>query len=159
MLFTFPRLMSVLAVVGALVAIVFAVVGFSKADAANEKNAEAITQAERAATHARRLAVRLEMEGRDRRDQTCTLNERDHLQDVRALRRTYARLPEALDFYEQIAPNEGFRQFLRSAVAADTQRLEKEARVDRAPEFCDEPGYGLPEPDPVIPERPEGLPL
>ena len=101
---------------------------------------------------------RLEREQTERRNQTCTLNEGDHLQDVTELRRTYKRLPQALEFYLETAP-ERLRPFLRNAIASDLVRLEKEARIDAAPQFCDEPGIGLPEPDPVIPKRPKGLPL
>lgn len=131
-----------MAVAGALVAIVFSVVGYSKSSSAIEH-----VDRERQQSETDRLVAR---------DQSCMLNERDHLQDVQELRRTYDRLPEALEFYDQVAPTEGFRVFLRQAVEADVRRLEKEARVDRAPEVCDEPGFGLPEPDPVIPERPPG---
>jgi hypothetical protein len=99
-----------------------------------------------------RLVTRIEVEGRERRDQACVLNERDHLADVQNLKRAYDRLPEAFAFYMSIAPAD-MKPLLRSMIAQDLKRLEQEARVDQAPEYCDEPGVGLVEPDPVIPER------
>jgi hypothetical protein len=95
-------------------------------------------------------------EADERRNQTCTLFETDHLQDVQSLKRTYERLPEALDFYMEAAP-ERLQPFLRATIAGDLERLEREAKADSAPPYCDEPGFGLPEPDPVIPKRPPGL--
>jgi hypothetical protein len=100
----------------------------------------------------------LDRETSERRNQTCKWFEGDHLEDVKDLKRTYARMPEALAFYTAAAPN-SLRPFLKSIIAADLARLEKEAMVDAAPEYCDESGIGLPEPDPVIPERPKDLGL
>ena len=100
------------------------------------------------------------------RNQTCLLNERDHLEDVKLLRRTYARIPQAVRFYLETSPPH-LRPFLLNAIRTDLERLEKEARTDQAPAFCDEPGVeaeregadpvGLPEPDPVIPTRPPAV--
>lgn len=98
----------------------------------------------------------LEQTRTESRDQLCMWFEPDHLEDVQELRRTYKRVPEALEFYIAAAP-EKLRPFLENAVATDVARLEAEARVDSAPAFCDEPGVGLPEPDPVVPKRPKGL--
>lgn len=111
----------------------------------------------------------------ERRDQTCRLFEGDHLKDVQDLTRTYERLPKALDFYLRVSPK-AFRPFLQASIMADLKRLEDEASVDSAPDFCDLPGeraeklwlrshgkqgappVGLPEPDPKIPQRPAGIP-
>jgi hypothetical protein len=98
----------------------------------------------------------LNRETSERRSQTCTWFEGDHLDDVQQLRRAYKRIPEALEFYLEAAPKR-LHPFLVGAVTSDVERLEAEARVDAAPEFCDEESVGLPEPDPVIPKRPKNL--
>jgi hypothetical protein len=90
-------------------------------------------------------------ESRERRDQTCTISERQHQQDVLQLRRTYRYLVDP----EQFGDRKG--SDLYNVVLAQIGRTENEARIDRAPHFCDEPGIGLPEPDPVLPTRPTGL--
>ena len=119
-------------------------------------NRDIADTANSAAMQSQQAVRQIKQESRGRRDQSCSLSEREHLEDIRTLRRAYRRTPKALEFYLQVAPR-GFRPFLRNAVYADLARLEKEARVDRAPEFCDAPGIGLPEPDPVVPKRPPNL--
>jgi hypothetical protein len=86
----------------------------------------------------------------ERRDQMCQLFEADHLADVNRLERTYRFLssPAARD-----------DEALLQVALVELPELEREARVDSAPDFCDEDGLGLPEPDPVVPDRPDLSPL
>lgn len=95
------------------------------------------------------LFARLDGESAIRTDQVCRLFETDHLADVTRLRNTYAYL-DALPAKERGAP-------LNRALLRQLPQLEDEAGTDQAPEFCDEPGVGLPEPDPVLPKKPESL--
>jgi hypothetical protein len=104
---------------------------------------------ERVAETARMTQIATEREARERRDQMCRLFETDHAQDVERLRRTYAYLVRLTP--EQRAGN------LNQEVFRGLSQLEEEARLDSAPEFCDEPDVGLAEPDPVIPQRPARL--
>jgi hypothetical protein len=93
----------------------------------------------------------IEREGRERRDQSCMLSERQHLQDVIQLRRTYRYLVDPEKFGDRKGSD------LYNVVLAQLGRTERQARIDRAPQFCDEPGIGLREPDPRIPQRPFGI--
>lgn len=84
-------------------------------------------------------------EARIRRDQSCTQDERRHLDDVTRLKRTYAFLSHL--------PTSEYGTSLTVAIVRQLPEVENEARHDVAPPFCDEPGIGLPEPDPRLPER------
>jgi hypothetical protein len=117
-------------------------------------NEQRIEEGKQLATKAATLAGRLEREGRRRRDQACTQDERRHLDDVKRLRRTY-------EFLGGL-PRSEWGTTLTKAIVRGLAEVERDARVDVAPRFCDEPGVeaerrgeppvGLPEPDPVIPE-------
>lgn len=91
---------------------------------------------------------KLAMESKGRRDQACLRDETAHKRDVRQLRQTYKFLA---------APPPSLRDLV-PLIVAQLPRTEQEAE-DKAPAFCDEPGIGLPEPDPVIPRRPRALSL
>lgn len=87
------------------------------------------------------------------RDQACLLFESDHYADVRQLERTY----RYLMFPERFNDHKG--SSLYRVVLKDLPRLEGEASVDTAPEFCDGGSIfhgqlGRDEPDPAIPSRP-----
>lgn len=82
-------------------------------------------------------------EGAERRDETCRIDEKAHLADVKRLERTYA-------YLGRLPRSEWGSNFTREIVLG-MPALEEEARLDRAPAFCDEPGVGLPEPDPKLP--------
>lgn len=97
----------------------------------------------------RAIVARLDSERAERTDQNCKLFELDHLQDVRDLRDTY----KFLSNKEAATENPGLTRF----IILNLPRTEKEAKIDSAPEYCDDPGLGLPEPDPVIPNRPDNL--
>jgi hypothetical protein len=104
-------------------------------------------------------------EGVERRDQICLSDEREHLNEVQQLKNTYLYLVNLPD--SEVGNT--FNRFIISQVP----KTEEEAKIDTAPEFCDEPGakaekewrdskgergappVGLPEPDPEIPERPD----
>lgn len=91
------------------------------------------------------LYARIVSEGRERRDQSCLQNERRHLDDVQQLRNTY-------EFLEHL-PRSEWGTPLTRAIVRQLPQIERDARVDVAPKFCDEHGIGLPEPDPVVPKR------
>lgn len=95
------------------------------------------------------LFAKIQSEGRERRSQSCLSSEGKHLDEVNQLKRTYGYL-------------ERNREHLNVGLAAEIMRVlpetERHAMHDAAPAFCDEPGIGLPEPDPKIPKRPAFLP-
>ena len=87
------------------------------------------------------------------RDQACLLFERDHAADVDTLVRTYDYLEDPGTYGDEVGSP------VYRVVLAQLPRTEREAKVDTAPEFCDNDSIthgpmGNPEPDPVIPERP-----
>lgn len=92
---------------------------------------------------------RIEAESLARVEQDCLKEERDHAGDVRQLRRTYRFL---LDY-----PVANRDDPLFVAILQLLPQTESAARTDNAPDYCDDPGVGLPEPDPKIPERPKAL--
>ena len=97
----------------------------------------------------RKIQEQTNQEAIDRRDQSCSLFERQHLTEVNQLRDTYR-------YLESIPPenrSDPINKFIRSSLP----EVERTAQVDRAPPYCDEPGVGLPEPDPVLPKRPKAL--
>jgi hypothetical protein len=102
---------------------------------------------------------KIALEGVQRRDQICLAAEREHASHVTRLTRTYeyiVSLPaEAFD--PKFAANQ-----INLAVLRQLPQTEDEAKSDVAPEFCDVtlPGnvpVGMPEPDPIVPERPEKI--
>lgn len=99
----------------------------------------------RQAQRADRLARKIAREGEKRRDQTCRIDERDHLGAVKRLRRTYGFLADL--------PRSEYGTNLTVAIVRQLPEVEREARQDVAPPFCDAPGVGLPEPDPELPRR------
>lgn len=95
--------------------------------------------------------VTITNEGDERADQFCTQVERDHLATVKRLKQTY-------EFLDSVTPGKKINDPLARFVAQRSlPALEEEARTDPAPPVCDEKGFGLPEPDPVIPDRPFDL--
>lgn len=100
---------------------------------------------------------RVESQGQQREDQFCLLAERDHLGDVRQLRRTYEYLGNLTPADLKLGDP---RALINIFVLRDLPRLEREAFTDKSPSICDEPGWlwdedtGLPEPNPAIPDRP-----
>lgn len=85
-----------------------------------------------------------------RTDQTCTVFEQQHKDDVDQLIATYR--------YLASLSGEELAQPLNRFVLGSLPGVIREAQTDDAPPYCDEPGVGLPEPDPVVPERPRALP-
>lgn len=83
------------------------------------------------------------------RSQNCFKFEEEHLQDVTQLRDTY-------DYLSQLTPGQK-RESINAYVLSRLPETERKAKIDKAPAYCDKPGLGRPEPDPKIPERPEGL--
>jgi len=92
------------------------------------------------------LAYEATRENRERINQSCTSDEREHLRNVESLRRTYALL-ESPTQRELVGPG------LVRVIVATISDQEALARTDQAPEYCDDPGVGLAEPDPVPPKR------
>lgn len=90
-----------------------------------------------------------ESEAQMRRDQSCVLFERSHLADVNQLSDTYR-------YLLSLSPQE-LRNPLNQFILASLPEVEQQAHVDTAPRYCDAPGVGLPEPDPVVPDRPKEL--
>lgn len=107
----------------------------------------------RLAKTAKALAARIERESVYRRDQACRGLELGHRQEVKDLRRTY-------DFYAKPPPS--FADLLDNPLVLDGLRDDiKDAAKDQdqfgvfVPKYCDAPGIGLKEPDPIVPKVPE----
>jgi hypothetical protein len=100
-------------------------------------------------------------EGVERRDQSCRGDEAEHVQEVTRLTRTYE--------YVDSLPTKSFNDLdtINKAIIRQIPDIEADAKTDPAPEFCDKTvinpetgereNVGLPEPDPIIPERPESV--
>lgn len=94
----------------------------------------------------------------------CTVQEQRNLENVTNLRRTYNYLENQTD--------EQLQNDLNAAILRFLPRTEDVAKTDVAPPLCDETyksgvlslvglgetkDYGLPEPDPELPERPDNI--
>jgi hypothetical protein len=103
------------------------------------------------------LFTTLEREGRERRQQNCQTFEQDHYAEVASLAGTYRFLTSK--------PRALWDDTRRFVARVSMPQLERDARRDddragvNVPEYCDEDGYGLAEPDPCVPGRPAGLGL
>lgn len=95
--------------------------------------------------------AQIDKESDARADQACQLFEQSHYNDVQQLKQTYA-------YLKQLSPEER-KQPLNRFIIVRLPITEKQASKDTAPEFCDQPGLGRPEPDPVVPKRPANLGL
>jgi hypothetical protein len=84
-------------------------------------------------------------EAGDRKEQNCQLFESDNLQDVRALKATY-------DYIEALNPDE-IQSTINQFIIVSVPDAQIEAATDQAPDYCDDPGVALPEPDPKVPEE------
>jgi hypothetical protein len=76
-------------------------------------------------------------------NQICFLTERDHEADVKELTETYA--------YIEAIPPEEQGSVLNQFIIRGLPAKEIEARTDAAPDYCDEEGRGIPEPDIELP--------
>jgi hypothetical protein len=92
---------------------------------------------------------RFQAEAKERRDQGCVIFERNQAEDILRLQRTY-------DYLAGLS-SEQMREPINRAILAQLSSLEDDAELDDAPQYCDEPGIGQPEPDLVVPERPLAL--
>ena len=124
---------------------------FDKADETLQNN---VTQVQEIAKSNRLILAEQAQERTIRSDQACELFETDHLQDVQSLGATYK-------YLAQLTPEER-NQALNRFILLQLPQTEQQALVDRAPEYCDETtptgdDVGLPEPDPVVPDRPAKL--
>lgn len=106
---------------------------------------DAANQANSAALKANHAIASFKKESLQRRDESCEITEREHKGDVESLRKTYA-------YIESLSEKET-HQKLNQIIIANLPETEQNARTDVAPSYCDEPGIGLPEPDPVLPKR------
>lgn len=104
----------------------------------------------RTAQEAKHAVLEIRAESRQRIDDTCRINETRQKTEVDALKRTYEYLG-GLTAQQLAEP-------LNKAVLAGLPATVRAALTDDAPAYCDKPGVGLPEPDPVVPRRPKSLP-
>lgn len=95
-------------------------------------------------------------ETNERRDQACRGAEGLYKTELESLRQTY-------DLFAN--PPKGLEELVRDPrLVQQLHEQERDARKDndRFGQFvtpsCDDPGIGLPEPDPEVPKRPKGLP-
>jgi hypothetical protein len=123
-----------------------------KSDAADEKLQNQVTQNEKLAKANRTLLAKQDRERQIRTDQNCEFAELTHLRDVQSLEGTYQYLERA-----ESRPNEK-GTLLYELVLQGAPKTIASGEIDLAPDYCDDPGYGLQEPDPVVPKRPEFLP-
>lgn len=120
---------------------------------ANEQTAIVANQARNNTRENRSLLrqLRAEQEARaketvKRVNQLCRGDEQEHKDNVRVLRQTYRILSDP-DERSKFDP--GLIQY----AITNLPITERKARTDQAPKFCDKPGVGLPEPDPVVPKK------
>lgn len=94
----------------------------------------------------------------ERRSQICTTFESQYRQEVEQVSQTYAYLLTVQQFH----PDE-LKSGLNRFVIGQLPQNEAKAKTDTdtngvfVPQFCDEPGNGLLEPDPKPPHRPAAL--
>jgi hypothetical protein len=99
--------------------------------------------------------AKLDQEAEVRRSQTCETFEGAYAEQVRRLENTYGFL--LLPGIRQRSPD------LYDFAIRELPTLERGAKSDddpfgpRVPAYCDDPNVGLPEPDPEVPRRPDGL--
>jgi len=86
---------------------------------------------------------------RQRINESCAITETQQKDDVVMLARTYRYLPELL--------HSDPTGVIARASLASLPDVERKARQDNAPSYCDAPHLGLPEPDPCVPPRPVSL--
>lgn len=125
---------------------------FAKSDEQLQNNVEKV---QGIATQNTKILADAKHERDIRSDQACELFETDHLQDVQQLGQTYK--------YLASLTAEERQQSLNKFILINLPNTEQQALVDRAPEYCDGTfegtgaDIGLPEPDPVVPDRPAKL--
>lgn len=115
----------------------------------------AASDAKVAANQAKQAIREVKREGRRRRDNTCQGSEGQHLQEIIDLRRTYK-------FYSDPPPE--FAGLLQNPLVIQNLREDlRNAKQDDdrfgvfVPAYCDEPGIGRKEPDPIIPKPPASV--
>lgn len=119
---------------------------------ADKKLQNQVTQNEKIASENRQLIKSQENERLIRSDQNCETAERVHLRDVQDLRGSYALLESA-----ELNPPEK-NAIIYKLVIKGLPNTIASGETDVAPDYCDEKGYGLKEPDPVVPKRLSFLP-
>lgn len=139
-----PRLLIVSTAVNLIAIVVLAVGSFGVV-----RNALNIDDTQTALEKAEDALREVRRESRQRVEQDCLKEERDHLKDVKNLRRTYRFLVNY--------PEDQRTDPLYIALIQTLPQTESAARTDNAPLYCDEPNVGLPEPDPAVPKRPKSL--
>lgn len=110
--------------------------------------AYAVIGAAGAASDARDGLHKLDRESAARIDQTCAISEAKQRSDSDALIRTY-------QYLGSLSARQ-FAQPINKAILANLPVTIRAAQIDDAPPFCDQPGVGLPEPDPPTPCPPKG---
>lgn len=111
----------------------------------------ASTAALRAANASKHAVAQIKVESKERINETCRIQEAKQKADVDQLRQLYK-------YLAGLTPAE-LTQPLNRAVLTSMPQAVREAQLDDAPAYCDEPNVGLPEPDPVLPKPPKGLPM
>lgn len=101
--------------------------------------------AQSAATEANNALIAFEKESKQRRDQSCDITEKAQLKAVTDLRNTYK-------YIESLRPKE-VRSTLNQFIIASMSKTYSDAATTVAPKYCDQPGIGLPEPNPVLPPK------
>jgi len=102
----------------------------------------------------------LEAESHERRDQSCVVFERDTIAAKTAYVTAKQQLTSTQDYLHTLSPAER-RTGINQAIVASLPRLKdavdvqwRNARATAAPVYCDEPGIGLEEPNPALPDKP-----
>src|SRR3954447_1550669 len=88
-----------------------------------------------------------EADTKARVDESCRLAEGKQRDSVLLLRQTYTFLVHPPKALEGLVPY----------AKANLPKVEADARTNDAPDYCNAPGVGLPEPDPEVPVRPLAL--
>lgn len=88
-------------------------------------------------------------EGAHRRDQTCVIFERAHIDDVSQLQATY-------NFIGKMTAEDA-QSNLNRTIILRLPDAERKAKSSTPPDYCRSSHVGLKDPFPVIPSRPPGL--
>lgn len=103
-------------------------------------------RADQASIENRALAVRVATDAKARVNESCIQSETRYDNAVERLASTYR--------YLVALPADERQTTLNQFIIKSIPQTEQDAKDSKAPTFCDKPNTGLPEPNPIFPERP-----
>lgn len=107
-------------------------------------------RADEASKANRALAIRVAREAKIRVNESCIQSETRYNNAVQQLDNTYK-------YLLSLTPQERQSSTLNKFIVKNLPKTEQDARDAAPPRFCDQPGIGLPEPNPIFPDRPKSI--